>query len=177
MEAIPELGSRIIGHRMVLDPAISDAEYYHLRQRLNGPNVGKVVAQVNLIELIGGLARIDGRTDLHEEVAARFRRTWESAQLGGARAIDYTQARVDTSGAGAMNLLEFGEWARADYSDAARFLGMVRSSLVERIVVHDQSLRAVAGKGGRAVGRIRLELFAALDDLAVHFQLAARPRG
>lgn len=176
MEAGVELGARILGHRLVIDPAISDAEYWHMRQRLNGPHVGKVVAQVNLVELIGGLARIDGRSVLQEEAAARYRRAWDGAQIGGARALDYTQARVDTSGAGATNMLEFGEWARADYSAAARYLGMMRSSLVERVVVHDQSIRSIAGTGRRAQVRLRDELLGILDDLAVHFQLAPRAR-
>jgi hypothetical protein len=168
-------GTRIVGERLVLDPAITDAEYWHLRRTRSGPDVGKVMAQVNLVELIGGLARIDKRTALHEEVAARYRRIWDHAQIGSARAMDYTQVRVDTSGGGS-HVLDFGDWARFSYSDTVQYLGVVRSSLVERVIVHDQSLRQVAGAGGKAAQKVRDELLDILDDLAVHFQLAPRKR-
>lgn len=170
MEPVGEIRARIIGSRMVLDPAISDAEYYHLRRTRSGPDVGKVKATVNLVELIGGLARIKGRSALQEEAAARYRRLWDQAQIGSTRATDYTRVRVDTSGSGA-DVLEFGEWARAEYGEAVRYLGMNRSSLIERVVVHDQSLRCVAGTGRRAQIRARDDLLCILDDLALHFQL------
>jgi hypothetical protein len=173
MEPAGEIRARIIVSRMVLDPAISDAEYYHLRRTRSGPDVGKVKATVNLVELIGGLARIKGRSALQEEAAARYRRLWDQAQIGSTRATDYTRVRVDISGSGA-DVLEFGEWARAEYGEAVRYLGMGRSSLIERVVVHDQSLRQVAGAGGKAAGNVRQQLLEVLDDLAVHFNLTAR---
>ena len=164
---------QIIGERWVPDPGMSDAEYYHHRRTKSGPNVGKVEAKINMVELIGGLARLE-RSDTQEAAAARFRLVHERAQIGGARAIDYAAAKVDTSGPSDEMVEAVGAGARAEYSAAVRYLGMVRSSLVERVVVHDMSLGAVAGRSGAARARVRTELLAALDDLAVHFRLAAK---
>lgn len=167
-------GVRVIGERLIQDPYLTDREFQLLRRVRSGPNVGKVAAHVNLIGLIGGLARIADVTEVQEEAAARYRRAWDAAQLGGARAVDYAQVRVDGAGFGSLDVESFGASARAEYSAAARYLGLMRSSLVERVVVHDQSIRSIAGAGRRAQVRTRDELLAALDDLAVHFGLAVR---
>lgn len=165
------MGVRHVVQRMVPDPSMSDAEFHHQRQVKPGPNVGKVEAQVNLVELIGGLARIPDREPVQEEAAARYRKLWDRAQIGGARAIDYAQARVDTSGPSEAAVWEIGEDARREFAAVQRTLGMVRCNLLDRVIVHDESLRSIAGKGGRAVGAKREELMAALDELAVHFRL------
>jgi len=52
----------------------------------------------NMAILIGGLFRVKARTEIQTLAAARYRDVYERAQLGGARAIDYSSARVDTSG-------------------------------------------------------------------------------
>lgn len=167
-------GVRHVERRLVPDPMMSDAEYFEQRRTRSGPHVGKVSAEINMVELIGGLARIADRSEVQEAAAARFRLLHERAQLGGARAIDYTAVRVDTSGGG--DAVEFGERARHDYADAVRHLGLIRSSLVERVVVYDMSLRDIAGGGARARSRAKADLGDALDDLAVHFRLAPRRR-
>lgn len=160
--------------RLVPDPSMSDAEYFHQRRTKSGPHVGKVGVAINMLELIGGLARIKGRSEHQEAAAARFRLLHERSQIGGARAMDYAKQRVDTSGPQQDISAEVGDDARRQYRDAVRCLGMVRSSLVERVVVHDQSISAVSGKGARARQRATLELLDALDELAVHFKLATR---
>ena len=73
------MGVRHVVARLVPDPMMTDAEFYHRRQTRPGPNVGMVSAQINLIELIGGLARIKGRDVVQEEAAARYRKLWEQA--------------------------------------------------------------------------------------------------
>jgi hypothetical protein len=153
---------------------MSDAEYFEQRRTKSGPNVGKVMVAVNLNEMIGGLARIDSRTEIHVEAAMRYRNLFDRAQIGGAKALDYAAVKVDTSGPSELAVFEVGADARSSYSAAMRHLGMLRSSLVERIVCHDQSLGAVAGRSGAARARVRNDLFTALDDLAVYFKLTRR---
>lgn len=175
MNAVAMDGVRLVEHRLVPDPMMTDAEYFEQRRTKSGPLVGKVSASMNMVELIGGLARIKDRTEVQEAAAGRFRLLHERAQIGGARAIDYGVARVDTSGSNYGLVVEFGEEARRAYSDAVRYLGMIRSSLVERVVVYDMSLRQVE-PGRRAQIKAKAALFDALDDLAVHFRFVARPR-
>jgi len=164
---------RQIEHRLVPDPMMTDAEYFERRRARPGPNVGKLSVPINMVELIGGLARIKDRTEQHEAVAARFRLLHDRAQLGGARATDYAAVRVDSS-INTSVVGEIGERARRDYAEAVQFLGMIRSSLVERVVIYDMSLRRIAGGSGRASLRAGQELREALDDLAVHFQMASK---
>lgn len=163
---------QFIEDRLIPDPTMTDAEYFHQRQTKSGPQVGKVVASINMLELIGGLARIRGRSEAQEAAAGKFRLLHERAQIGGARAMDYAAVKVDTSGPSQDGSSDRGEDARRQYKDAVRYLGMVRSGLVERVVVHDQSISALAGKNSRARSKITEDLLAAIDDLAVHFKLA-----
>lgn len=161
--------------KLIQDPSMTDAEFWHQRQTRSGPNVGKVGAAISMIELIGGLARIKGRTEPQEAAAAKFRMLFDRAQIGGAKATDYTKQRVDTSGPQQDASAEIGDDARRQYRDAVQYLGLVRSSLIERVVVHDQAISAIAGKGARGRDRATRELLLALDDLAVHFRLATKP--
>jgi len=166
--------AKITGARLIPDPSMTDAEYFEQRRTKSGPNVGKVVAQFNMLELIGGLARIEGRSEVQEAAAAKYRMLHERAQIGGAKAIDYEKAKVDSSGPREDMVEAIGAGARQEYEAATRFLGMLRSSLVERIVVHDMSISSIAGRGGHQMRSAKRELLAALDDLAVHFKMASR---
>lgn len=82
--------------------------------------------------------RIKGVTEPQEAAAAKYRLLHDRAQIGGARAIDHTAVRVDTSGQADVCIAEIGDDTGRQYKDAVRYLGMNRSSLVERIVVYDQ---------------------------------------
>lgn len=165
--------------RLVDDPLITPAELEARRRRLlerGSPRregvtpPGKIEVDVKLSTLIGGLARIEDRTEEQTLAAARYRGLFERSQLGGARAIDYSDVRVDSS-SGSLNLVfEIGEDARREYRRAVQRLGMIRSSLVENVVCHDMSMRRVArvlehGDGGAAQGRVRAELLSAVDVL------------
>jgi hypothetical protein len=167
------MAKRIIQHRLVQDPSISDAEYFHQRQMKSGPNVGKAVVQMNMIELIGGLARLTGASEMQIMAAAKYRMVYDRAQIGGARAVDYAAVKVDTSGPRGDVLFGSVTDALDSYKNAVRHLGMLRSNLVERVVCHDQSLTH-RGMGARARLRAKDELFEALDDLAEHFKLSTR---
>lgn len=152
---------------------MTDAEYFHQRQKKSGPLVGKVVAQVNMIELVGGLGRLKGASEMQIMAAAKYRNIFDRAQIGGARAVDYAAVKVDTSGHGGDVLSRGTVEALGAYKDAVRFLGMIRSNVVERVIVHDQPLTR-RGMGARSRAAAKDELFAALDDLAVHFKLTMK---
>jgi hypothetical protein len=156
------------------DPSLTDAEYFHQRRVKPGKDVGKAPVLVNKLELIGGLARLGGVKEWQEAAAAKYRLLHERSQIGGAKAIDYAAVKVDTSGPSEDAVFIVGANARAEYRDAVQFLGMIRSNLVERVVVYDQSIGKIAGRSARARSRTTKLLLDALDDLAVHFGLAAR---
>lgn len=161
----------IISTRMRPDPYLTDAEFYVRRRTKSGPYAGMTAVQVNLSETIGGLARLD-HNDAQEAAAQRFKAIWEAALIGGAKAVDYAAVKVDTSGPRGDAVVEAGIHARMRYQDAVKFLGIIRSNLVERVVVHDVPISRIAGKGSRARAKTTADLLSALDDLAKHFSLA-----
>lgn len=154
---------------------MSDAEYWHQRQVKSGPYVGKVSAAMNMVEYIGGLARLKGASEMQIMAAAKYRMTYERAQIGGARAIDYAAVKVDTSGPrdDALSGRVADDLER--YKQAVRYIGMIDSALVERVVCHDQPL-TTRGMGARVRARAKDDLFRVLDDLAEHFKLTTKKR-
>lgn len=152
---------------------MSDAEYFHQRQVKSGPNVGKVAVAMNMVEYIGGLARLTGASEMQIMAAAKYRMTYDRAQIGGARAVDYAAVKVDTSGPRGDVLSGRVVDDLEAYKQAVRCLGMIRSGIVERVICHDQSLTH-RGMGARARARAKDELFSALDDLAVYFKLVTK---
>lgn len=144
-----------------------------------------IKADKNMVVLIGGFARINDRTEEQTIAAAKLRILHERAQLGGAKALDYGQVRVDTSGPSEEAVAEIGARARKEYMDAVQELGMLQSSVVERVVIHDMSLRELAaaldlGDSGGARKAAKRQLFEAVNHLVEHFGLrpgaGARPR-
>lgn len=93
--------------RMVPDPSMSDAEFYHQQRqemeranksfRKPNLNIGKVEADVNLTTLIGGLAHIKRREDHHERAAARLLSDYTHAYGSAGGAVDASRVQVDTS--------------------------------------------------------------------------------
>jgi hypothetical protein len=117
----------------------------------------------NMAILIGGLFRVRSRTELQTLAAARYRDVYERAQLGGAKAIDYSVTRVDSSGSAQAAIADMGVTVRA--------LGPFKSSLVERVVCDGMSIREVArrvegNEGDAARQRITGHLLLALDEAA-----------
>ena len=96
---------------------------------------------------IGGLRQARGAPSRTKPAAAKFRRMNDRAQIGGARAVDYSAVKVDTSGPSMSVAGEIGARGRSEYIDAVRFLGMIKSSLVEGVIVRDVSISKIAGKG------------------------------
>jgi|GEM_PF-4781576 len=130
----------------------------------------------NEVVLVGGLARVKGKTEPQFLAAARYCYLFETSQIGPLRATDYTELRVDTSGIRQDYVSARQDDARRDLEAARQKLSARAVSIVDQIVVHGQSVRGLAeklkmGQGGQARRRLERELLEALDVLAGHFRM------
>lgn len=173
-----------VDRRYVPDPLMTRATF--LEETAKYPDarwVGWIKADVSMQVLIGGLARVRGKTEAQVQAAAEFRNLAERALIGGAKAIDYSKTRVDTSGPTENYEIEGTEDARRKYLAAVTRLGgpdSHRCQIVEKMVVHGMSVSAVAidllhGDGGAARSKVTAEVLAATDELAKEFGYAADP--
>ena len=132
---------------------------------------------VNRATLIGGLARMKGLTPVQLAAGEWWRSKSDSSLIGGARAIDYEAVRVDVSGGG-KDVVEDGAMARRDLAIARRHLGPFHSSLLDRVICEENSVRDVARADGAAGGSGRLlttrRVIAALDALVGHLAKGRR---
>ncbi len=140
-------------------------------------------AGINLSEAIGGFARVSGRSEAQTEAAMTFRQLADQAQLGGARAVDYTSAKVDTSGPTASAVAENGADARAQYHAARKKLGLEtrRLAVFDLLVVEGFTVSAIAirlglGKTGRARKAVSTIALEGASVLAMHFGFQAGGR-
>jgi len=136
----------------------------------------RIKVDVRMSALVGGLCRVEGVTDFQRAAAGRFRTLWELSQIGGARAIDYTSVRVDTSGGPADRVLTSGEDARREYAQAVQLMGMVKSNLVERVVCDEMGIRELArhlgrADGGKARQALLREVLEGVDVLVKYFHM------
>jgi hypothetical protein len=142
---------------------------------------GRIEVNVKMATLIGGFAKVRGRTEAETLAAAKFRGLYERAQLGGARAVDYEAVKVDTSGPTEEAIFEIGDKARREYMGAVMRLGMDASSIIEQVVVHDMSVRDLCrargeGEGGAARDRMTKRLREATSALSDHFGYSGTAR-
>lgn len=133
-------------------------------------------AAINQVLLVGGLARVKSKTEAQFLAATRYCHLYERSQLGGARAIDYEQVRVDTSGPRSDPTNAAQVDARRELDGARKALGPRAASIVDQVVVYDCSVRALAiklgmGDGGQVRGQAERELLQAIDLLVAHFRL------
>lgn len=180
-QVTPTITNRItIVRRVVQDPMLDGEQLRHeLDEHDENPRwqqPGYIRADVNLASLIGGLSRVKGISEAQREGAKDFRTAAEQAQIGGARAIDYSKARVDTSGPVADLVETMGADARSDYASARSKLGAgtLLLAVAERVIVDGQSIVECAeslglGSGGAARKRVRRAAFAAATTLARHY--------
>lgn len=101
------MGRRVTEKRMVPDPSMTDAEYWHqFRQeteraerkgRKADHEIGKVEVDENAITRIGALVFIRRRLDHHERAAERFKSSYEALYGAGNPALDPSRVQVDTS--------------------------------------------------------------------------------
>lgn len=142
-------------------------------------------ALVNLRDQLGSFAALE-LDEFQRRGVAKFRQTGEEGQLGGAKAIDYSVTRVDSSLVNTVT--EAGALARSEYSSACDMLkapragededdrrpGLVRVAVAERLAIWGQSLREVSvalgmGSGGAARDRTKTIAIGVATDLARHF--------
>lgn len=165
--------------RKVPNPELDD-ERLDPRERAR---VARMIdAPLNVTTQVGGFARVKGRTKAQTEAVARYRQLWENSIIGGAKAIDYAQARVDTSMGPVTAVLDRGIDAREAYAQAVRCLGLIASRLLELVVCEGRSVREVtAMMGHRGDCRwqrelIRRQLLEAADKLVEHFRIGGPRR-
>ncbi|MHA6690577.1 DUF6456 domain-containing protein [Devosia sp. A449] len=138
-------------------------------------------AMRNEVVLVGGLARVRGKSEAQFLAAARYCHLYETSQIGPLKATDYSQLRVDTSGPRQDHVSASQDDARSELEAARKCLGPRAASIVDQIVVHGQSVRGLAdklklGQGGQARRRLEKELLAALDELAALFGMLPKDR-
>lgn len=169
--------------RYVPDPSMSKAELLHQIDLNPGKKrIGQIKADVKLETLLGGVARLGNITEAQTLAAAQFKTLHEKAQLGGAKAIDYSAVKVDTSGGSVNSVLDIGEQARIDLAAAKAALGVTRTGLIEQVVIYGDTVSRIArkrgvGTGGAARSRVTGEVLEAVDVLANHFGYAGAGKG
>ncbi|GHA13479.1 hypothetical protein GCM10007989_05100 [Devosia pacifica] len=134
------------------------------------------MAAMNLTLLVGGLARVRNKTELQTAAAIRYSNLHDRSQIGGARAVDYSKERVDTSGPKQDALSASQDDARAELAGARKVLGVHHASIVDAVVIGGESIRTVAkrlGNGQSGSGRRKAEaaLLDALDVLVDYFAM------
>lgn len=130
----------------------------------------------NMVILIGGLARVKARTEAQTLAAIRYGNLFDRAQIGGARATDYTQVKVDTSGPKQDQITAAQDDARRELADARKALGTRSAGIVDMVVIGGASVRKLAlklgyGESGKARRKAEADLLAAVEELVVFFKL------
>lgn len=131
---------------------------------------------VNMVILIGGLARVRKKSETQILAAIRYGKLFDSAQIGGARAIDYTQVKVDMSGPRQDQISAAQDDARSELADARKTLGGRATGIIELVVIGGASVRKLSsklgyGESGKARRKAEADLLAAVDALVVFFKL------
>lgn len=163
--------------KVVDAPLMTDAEFLHQKEaNPDFENVGKSTARFSMDEFIGGFSRYPNREDHHEQAAARYLSLYERAQIGGAKATDYSMPIVDRSGPTEDIAMINGEDARREFKGVKTALGADRTRLIERVIVGRISARRIASERcgnadvtGRAVAQVAQEVKDALEVAAAHF--------
>src|SRR5690606_9137053 len=130
----------------------------------------------NMVILIGGLARVKARTEAQTLAAIRYGNLFDRAQIGGARATDYTQVKVDTSGPKQDQISAAQDDARRELTDARKALGTRSAAIVDMVAIGGASVRKLAlklgyGESGKARRKAEADLLAAVGELVVFFKL------
>lgn len=164
-------------------PLMTDAEFLHQKEiNPDIENVGKSKAMFSMDEFIGGFSRYPNREEHHEQAAARYLSLYERAQIGGAKATDYSLPSVDRSGPSQDTALVVGEDARREFLKLKTTLGVSRANLLEAVIVGRTPARRIAAHRvgnndvtGRAVAEVAQEVKDALEAAAAYFGFRSRP--
>ncbi len=131
-----------------------------------------VRAEINLVSMIGGLARLKRLSEAEIAAAGRYRALSELAEIGRSRGTDYASPVVDTS-PGGRDLAVMSASARRELAIVRRALGPFQASLLDRIICEERSLRDLA-KGGQALLLTGKRVRAATADLVRIFDGSRR---
>ncbi|WP_417585103.1 hypothetical protein [Pelagibacterium sp.] len=168
---------RLVNSRLADDPSVTrglleavangEVETKH-QERKNTPH--------NMVILIGGLARVGTKTEAHILAAIRYGILFDRAQIGGARAVDYEQVKVDTSGPKQDQISAAQDDARAELTNARKAIGPRAAGIVDMVVVGGSSVRKLAaklgyGESGKGRRKAEADLIEAIDALVVFFKL------
>lgn len=130
----------------------------------------------NMVILIGGLARVKTKSEPQVLAAVRYSKLFDQAQHDGARAIDYEQDRVDTSGPRQDKISASQDDARRALANARDALNPRATSIIDAVVIGGMSVRKLAtkmghGEGGQGRRCAEQELMDAVNVLVKHFGL------
>lgn len=166
-------------YRAVPNPSMSDAEFWHQRhENPDDPTIGTVMARFNLQTLIGGFAKFYG-AEHQIAAAAKFKRVYELAQVGGTKACDFSREPVDGGGANPEASIELGYEARKDIVALQKRLGMEMFKRFERVVIGGVGptayVRRITGNpkpSAKMVGRAKVEVRRIANNVAEYWELA-----
>ncbi|SDH08216.1 hypothetical protein [Pelagibacterium luteolum] len=170
-----------LGFRLVQDPAVSDAQFWHLRaQHPDNPDVGKVLAAVNLHTYIGGFAKFYG-AEHQIMAAAKFRRLYDMAQVGGSKACDMEREPVDGGGFNPDAVFEIGADARREFVLMQQHLGRKMFQRFEFVVVGGKGptayvrwITGIAKPNAKLVSRGKVEVRRIANNLAEYWGMASK---
>lgn len=166
-------------YRLVPDPSMSDAQFWHERhQAPDDPNVGMVLRRFELKTLIGGFAHYGG-AEHQIAAAAKFKRVYELAQVGGTKACDFTREPVDGGGPNPEAAIELGYEARKDIVNLQKRLGMEMFKRIERVVIGGTGptayVRKITGNprpSAKMVSRAKVEVRRIANNMAEYWKLS-----
>lgn len=167
---------RAVRSRLADDPSVTQGL---LEAVANGEVTTKHQEQKNtphnMILLIGGLAKVSAVNEIQTLAAMRYLNLYERSQIGGARATDYEQVKVDTSGPKQDQISAAQDDARTAFVSAQNALTSHERGVVDMVVIGGASLRQVASKlgykGGEGRRRATRDLLDAVNALVRHFRL------
>jgi hypothetical protein len=170
-------GKSVIAFRLVDNPMITQGLLDAVADgEVETQHEASQLAAVNETLLVGGLARVKSKTAAQFLAASRYCHLPDRAQIGAARATDYTQVRVDTSGPQQDQISAAQDDARRELETVRKVIGPRAVSILDIVVVGGASVRTLAvrmghGEGGQARRRAERELLDACDKLVECFQL------
>lgn len=173
--------NRVRRSRLATDPSVTrglleavangEIETRHQEQK-NTPH--------NMVLLIGGLARVSSVNELQTLAAMRYLNLYERSQIGGARATDYEQVKVDTSGPKQDQISAAQDDARTAFGLAQDALTNRERGIIDMVVIGGASLRKLTDKlgykGGEGRRKATRDLLKAVDALVRHFKLDPEAR-
>jgi len=168
---------RMVDSRLIDDPSVTAGLLEAVATgEVETKHVSSKNTPVNMVLLVGGLARVGTKSEAQILAAIRYSTLFDRAQIGGARAIDYAQVKVDTSGPQQDQITASQDDARRELEQAREAVGARGTSVLDTVVIGGASIRKLAAmlgysESGKGRRRAEAELMATIDVLVEHFKL------